>query len=296
MFDYYIVGFMNTYLRYPGVPDDQIEQTGGYVKEQKLKLDNKGHRVFVVYTLVGDEKLPHYKNNDEEQGMQLFKGKSPKEVAKKVVTEICMMVKKTDPTGYKKSCRAVTPDEIEKRNKNILEIENLAVRDPYKADSQIDWSQYPGFQFILEDTMNTTSEGVAKTSKYYGERIKLDNPKKYKGNKFGYESQVIPIRKDYTLVQALIDHIYKSTEATSRYKKTQNFAKYRKRSTSRKGDIHDRILKMTISDIKRKCGKGKSSWKVNELNDVLSSLGLMRTGSKEEKCDRLVAYHREHNK
>jgi hypothetical protein len=287
---------MNTYSRYPGVPDDQVDQTGGYVKEQKLKLDNKGHRVFVVYTLKGDEKLPYYKNDDEQLGLQQFKGKSPKEVAKKVVTEICLMVKKTNPNDYIKYCRAVTPDEIAKRDKIILAMENLAVRDPYKADSQIDWSQYPGFQFILEDTMNTTSDGSPKTAKYYGERIKLDNPKKYKGNKFGYESQVIPIRKDYTLVQALIDHIYKSTEATSRYKKTQNFAKYRKRSTSRKGDIHDKIMRMTISDIKRKCGKGKNSWKVNELNDVLSALGLLRTGSKEEKCDLLVEYHREHNK
>jgi hypothetical protein len=287
------------YSKYPGVPDDDhvnLEpQTGGYIKEQKLKLDNRSNRVFVVYTLVGDEKLPHYKNNDEDLGMQQFRGKSPKEVAKKVVTEICLMVKKTDPTGYKKSCRAVTPSEIAKRDKSLLAIENIAIKDPYQADSRIDWSQYPGFQFILEDTMNTTSEGVPKTSKYYGERIKLDNPKKYKGNKFGYESQVIPIRKDYTLVQALIDHIYKSTEATSRYKKTQNFAKYRKRSTSRKGDIHDKIIKMTISDIKRKCGKGKSSWKVNELNDVLTALGLLKTGSKEEKCARLVEYHREHN-
>lgn len=287
---------MSTYSRYPGVPDDQIVQTGGYVKEQRLKLDTKGHRVFVVYTLKGDEKLPYYKNNDEQLGMQQFKGNSPKEVAKKVVTEICLMVKKSDPSGYKQFCRAVTPDEIEKRNKNILSIENLAVRDPNKADSQIDWSQYPGFQFILEDSMNTTSDGSSKTSKYYGERIKLDNPKKYKGNKFNYESQVIPIRKDYTLVQALIDHIYKSTEATSRYKKTQNFAKYRKRSTSRKGDIHDKVLKMTISDIKRKCGKGKNSWKVNELNDTLTALGLSRNGSKEEKCTRLVEYHREHSK
>ena len=288
-----------SYQKYPGIPEDQLlnfSQQGGYVDGQRLKKDSKGNRVFVVYTIVGDEKIPHFRNNDEDMGMQQFRGKSPKEVAKKVVTEICQMVKKTDLDAYKKYCRAVTQQEIKKREKDLLSIENLAVRDPKKADSQIDWTQYPGFQFILEDTMNTTSDGTPKTAKYYGERIKLDNPKNYKGNKFNYESQVIPMRKDYTLVQSLIDHIYKSNQATKRYKKTQNFSKYRKRSTSRKKTTHNKILNMTISEIKRKCGKNKNSWKIGELNDILSSLGLSKAGSKDEKCDRLIKYHRDNSK
>tara|TARA_R100001163_G_C5062574_1_gene199674 strand:- start:786 stop:1634 length:849 start_codon:yes stop_codon:yes gene_type:complete len=280
-------------MRFPGVPIEELAQLGGYSKEQKLKTDSKGLRVYVVYTLVGTEKIPHFRNNDEDLGMQQFRGKSPKEVAKKVVTEICQMVKRTDPSGYKKYCKAVSQDEVEKRNQELLDIENLAVRDPKKADSQVNWNNYPGFQFILEDTMNTTSDGTPKTTRYYGERIKLDVPKKYKGNKFNYESQVIPIRKDYELVQALIDHIYKSKKATKRYKKTQNFAKYRKRSTSRKKTVHNKIMKMTISEIKRKCGKSKNSWKVEEINDILTGLALVKTGSKEDKCKRLVAYRRE---
>lgn len=275
---------------YPGIP-----LVGGYVKEQKLQTDPKGLRVFVVYTLVGEEKIPHYKNDDEDQGMQLFRGKSPKEVAKKVVTEICQMIKKTDPPGYKQFCRAVTGKEIKEREKELLEIEDLAVKDLKKANSQVDWTKYPGFQFVIEDTMNNTSDGTPKTNIYYGERMKLDTPKKYKGNKFSFESQVIPIRKDYTLVQALIDHIYKSDKAVKRYKKTQNFAKSRKRSTSRKKTIHNKIIKMTISEIKRKCGKGKNSWKIEELNDVLSDLSLSKSGSKADKCKRLIKYHKDNS-
>ena len=174
-----------------------------------------------------------------------------------------------------------------------MAIEDLAVKDAKKADSQVDWSKYPGFQFIIEDTMNNTSDGTAKTNKYYGERVKLDTPKKYKGNKFSFESQVIPIRKDFTLVQAIIDHIYKSQKAVKRYNKTLNFTKSRKRSTSRKKTMHNKVIKMTISDIKRKCGKGKNSWKVDELNDVMSSLSMSKTGSKADKCKRLVKYHKD---
>ena len=50
-------------------------------------------------------------------------------------------------------------------------------------DKKIDWSKYPGFRFELRDTMNTTSDGESRTYSYYGERIKLDRPKKYNNNR-----------------------------------------------------------------------------------------------------------------
>lgn len=281
----------------------QQQQVGGYVEGQKSSTDPEGYRVFVVYTLVGDTAEPLYKDdNAEVKEMKTFRGKSPKEVAKKVVTEICQMIKKSDPAGYKKWCRAATSADINKREKELMDLENLVIKDVDKASAKINWNYYPGFQFIMEDTLNQISEpgatgSRARTYKYYGERVKLDEGKKYKGKKFNYESQVIPIRKDYTLVQALIDHIYKSDKAAKRYSKTQNFAKHRnrKRSSSRKrSPAHQNLMKMNLPELKRKCNtKGSNSWKVTELDQILRDLGLTRIGNKGDKCRRIIEYYQQ---
>ena len=291
--------------------------SGGYVKGQKSSTDKKGYRNFIVYTLVGDEKNPLYRDNDEVlKEMKIFRGKSPKEVAKKVVTEICQMIKKSDPTDYKKYCRAVTVSEISKREKDVMKLESVAIKDPRQADQMVNWTLYPGFRFELQDAMNTTSDGNPRNYIYYGERIKLDQPKKYKGKKFSYESQVIPIRKDYTLVQALIDHHYKSQKATKRYNQTKNFEKHRrsksksktkskksskrrsksksKSSRSRKNSkstTKNKILNLTTAEITRKCSPGHKSFKVPELNKILTNLDLSTSGTKPTKCQRLLDYY-----
>lgn len=284
---------------------DLDDQVGGFVKGQKSSVDPSGYRIFNVYTIVGDLSNPLYIEDDPNKGMKKFKGKSPKEVAKKVVTDICQMMKKSDPIGYKKWCRYVTSSDVSKREKELMNIEKIAVKDSKKADGLVDWSRYPGFQFILEDTMNMTSDGSSRKYKYYGERTKLDEAKKFKGKKFLFESQVIPIRKDYTLVQALLDHIHKSDKAVKRYKNTLNFAKHRSREKSitgvggskPKSDIHHKLTQLSISEIKRKCSqKGKNSWKVNDLNQVLKGLNLSRSGTKSEKCNRILQYHQLYNK
>jgi hypothetical protein len=290
-------------------------QSGGFVKGQKSSVDPRGYRIFNVYTIVDVVHNPLYIDDDPNKGMKKFKGKSPKEVAKKVVTDICQMMKKSDPAGYKRWCRFVTSTDITKREKELLSIEKVAVKDSAKADALVDWNRYPGFQFILEDSLNMTSDGTSRKYMYYGERIKLDEAKKFKGKKFLFESQVIPIRKDYTLVQALLDHIHKSDKAVKRYKNTLNFAKHRSRSKSgvsttptvaasggsskSKSDnsIHNKLIQLTVSEVKRKCSqKGKTSWKVNQLNEVLKGLNLSRSGTKAEKCTRIIQYHQLHHK
>jgi len=306
---------------------DLDDQVGGFVKGQKSSVDSRGYRIFHVYTKVGSEQHAVYiDDKDHSKGMKKYKGKSPKEVAKKVVTDICQTIKKTDPTGYKKWCHFVTTSDIIKREKELLSIEKIAVKDTEKADTLVDLAKYPGFQFVLEDTMNTTSNGTPRKYLYYGERTKLDEAKKFKGKKFIYESQVIPIRKDYTLVQALLDHIHKSDKAIKRYKNTLNFDKYRSRSrtgtkVSKKGSssseslasnnsvvsggsksksdnpIHHKLTQLSTSEVKRKCSqKGKNSWKVNQLNEVLKGLNLSRLGTKTEKCNRIIQYHQLHHK
>lgn len=290
---------------------------GGYVRGQKSSKDPKGNRNFVVYTLVGDERIPLYKNNDEDlREMIVFRGKSPKEVAKKVVTEICQMIKKSDPKDFKNFCRAVKNSDLKKREHEIMKIENVAKVDPNRAESMVNWDMYPGFQFELRDIMNTTSDGKPRNYIYYGERIELDKPKKYKGKKFMYESQVIPIRKDYTLVQALIDHHYKSEKAIKRYSKTQNFKKYRssrkksrktsskkkrsnsktkKTSSRRKSKTHRTIMNYSPKEIRQKCSPGYKSFKITELNEILQSLNLSTRGAKPDKCKRILAYYEKNN-
>lgn len=270
-------------------------QFGGYVKGQKSGTDEKGNRVFIVYTHTGDEKHPLYKDNNEDLNeMKLFRGKTPQTVAKKVVTEICQMIRKTDPSGYKKFCRAVTQTDLKLRRKDLLDHKNDRI-----VDKLINWSKYPGFRFELRDTMNSTSDGKARTYLYYGERVKLDRPKKYNDNKFNFEPQVIPIRGNYTLGQALLDHHHKSIKAVKREKKNQNFSKYRKtrsRSTSRKKTIKNKVVNMTVTEISRRCQKGKLSWKVSELNDVLNGLNLIKSGTKEDKCKRILNYYKKNRK
>ena len=198
------------------------------MKGQKSRTDNKGNRVFMVYLIKGEQKNPLYKNNNERKELKIFKGKSPKEVGKKVVTEVCRLLKKENPKYYKQVCRPVTEKEMTDRDKILKELD---------ADSEwdkVDVSKYPGFQFELVDMMNVTSDGLKRSYMYYGERIKLEMPKKFKGKKFDYESQVIPMRKDYNFQQALIDHVTKSKLARKRYSKTKNFEKHRKRSLSKK--------------------------------------------------------------
>lgn len=291
-----------------------LGQMGGFIKGQKSMVDPKGYRNFQVYTIVGDLSNPLYIDDDPNKGMKKFKGNSPKEVAKKVVTDICQMMKKSDPTGYKKWCRHVTSVDIKKREEELLNIEKIAVKDVAKADSLIDWSKYPGFLFILEDTLNMVSEGVARRYKYYGERIKLDEAKKFKGKKFNYESAVFPIRKDYSLVQALLDHIHKSDKASSIYKRTKNFEKsYKdrkmragmpKKAKVKKGDvisdtidtenIRDTILDLSLIEIKRKCGhKSVTCWNIGELNSILIGLELATTGTKIDKCNRILQWYNE---
>lgn len=274
--------------------DQHPAQFGGYVRGQKSSTDDKGNRVFIVYTQTGDEKHPLYKDNDEDlREMKIFRGKTPQTVAKKVVTEICQLIKKTDPAGYKKFCRAVTATDMIKREKALL-----SIKDEKNIDRAINWSYYPGFRFELRDNMNSTSDGVPRTYKYYGERVKLDKPKKYGNNRFSYEPQVIPIRRNYTLGQALVDHLNKSEKAAKREKKNQNFAKYRgrrrssSRSRSKKKEMKSKLLSMSPTEISRRCHKGTKSWKVAELNQILTGLSLAKTGTKEEKCQRILEFYK----
>lgn len=279
------------------------QQEGGYVKGQKSTTDEKGNRVFIVYTHTGDQKHPLYKDNDEDlRELKIFKGRTPQTVAKKVVTEICQMIKKTDPAGYKKFCRSVTVNDLKKRSKELL-----ALKGEVNIDKKIDWSKYPGFRFELQDTMNSTADGNPRSYLYYGERLKLDQPKKYNGNRFGFEPQVIPIRGTFSLGQALLDHHIKSENAAKREKKNQNFSKHRAKRKSRSGSrkkkasnqsggnsvFKQRFLAMTPIQISRRCGKGRLGWKVSEMNQVLNYLGLPKNGNKQEKGERIMSYYKQ---
>lgn len=205
-------------------------QTGGGAKGQRSKTDSDGNRVFSVYTYSGNTPWPLYKEGgDEDSGLKLFRGKTPQTVAKKVVTEVCQMIKKDNPTYFKKNCQPVTSREIHLREKELE-----SIKDTRNIDKYINLDYYPGFRFDLQDTMNNTADGKARIYKYYGERVKLDNPKKYNQNKFQIEPNVIPIRKNYTLGQAFLDHLKKSKKAAEREKHNQNLSRTsRKRSRSR---------------------------------------------------------------
>lgn len=196
------------------------QEIGGGSKGQQSKTDLDGNRIFRVFTYSGKTSYPLYKDGSDED-LKLFKGKTPQTVAKKVVTEICQMIKKDNPTYFKKHCQPVTSKELNIREKEL----EKGINDIRNIDKYINWDNYPGFRFDLEDTMNSTSDGKNRIYKYYGERMKLDNPKKYNENKFQIEPNVIPIRKNYTVAQAFLDHLKKSTKAAEREKKNQNLRK-----------------------------------------------------------------------
>lgn len=195
---------------------------GGYTKGQRSITVPNGNRLFNVYLIKGSEKNPLYKDSNEETtDLKIFRGKSPKEVAKKVVTEICRQLKSEDPKSYVKICKSITSAEAKKRHEKLL-----SVGDEWE---KIDLKDYPGFRFELIDVLNRTSDGEKRSYLYYGERTKLDITKKFKANKFSFESNVIPIRKDLNFQQALLDHIIKSKVAKKRYEGTLNFVDHQKR-------------------------------------------------------------------
>lgn len=196
---------------------------GGYTKGQRSVTVPNGNRLFNVYLVKGTERNPLYKDSNEDTtDLKIFKGKSPKEVAKKVVTEICRQLKGEDPKSYVKICKSITSAEAKKRHDKLS-----SVGDDW---AKIDLKDYPGFRFELIDVLNKTTDGEKRSYLYYGERMKLDISKKFKTNKFSFESNVIPIRKDLNFQQALLDHIIKSKQAKKRYEGTLNFVKHHKRT------------------------------------------------------------------
>lgn len=276
------------------------DQTGGYIKGQEGKTDDKGNRIFMVLLLKGEDKNPLYKDDNSNE-FKIFKGKSPKEVAKKVVTEVCRLLKLEDPEYYRRVCRAITEEELEERNKEIIGLGTNI--------QNIDLKKFPGFHFELIDTMNKTSDGKERSYRYYGERIKLNNAKIYKGKKFNYEAQVLPLRKDYNLNQASYDHIIKSKEAKSRYNKTNNFEKRHSRSRTKsknrsksnnKHNIrieqsgkgtndnkhYNKMLNMTDNQIKLYCKK----LRISDINQILEYHNLSLSGTKITKCQRLIDF------
>ena len=223
----------------------------------------------------------HNIDNDDDKEVKLFKGKHPKEVAKKVVTEVCRLLKLSDPKNMN-ICKPVTLNDIEKRDKFIHSIKE----DWHKVDIMM----FPGFLFELEDIMNKTFSGQERKYLYYGERVLLDNAKNFKGSKFIYEAQVLPIRKGFTFEQAVIDHGSKSSVAKSRYQKTQNFEK-RRRSRSLDRNLKNKILNMSYSELMSKC-LNKGGWKLDEINNVLDSFKQSKDGNKNEKCKRIISFYK----
>lgn len=226
------------------------EQTGSGSKGQRSKTDSDGNRVFSVFTYSGNTPWPVYKEGDEDSGLKLFRGKTPQTVAKKVVTEICQMIKKDNPTYFRKHCQPVSSKEIRVREKELE-----GIKDTRNVDKYINWDNYPGFRFDLQDTMNSTADGKPRVYKYYGERMKLDNPKKYNQNKFQIEPDVVPIRKNYTLGQALLDHMKKSKKAAERERKNQNLSKSSRKKS--RGPSRRRSRKRSRSKSKRKTSSAK---------------------------------------
>jgi hypothetical protein len=222
----------------------------------------------MVNLLKGEKKNPLYVDDDQEKEFKTFKGKTPKEVAKKVVTEVCRLLRKEN---YKQFCIPIKVSDLEKRRKLLWETKDNI--------ENVDMSLYHGFQFELVDTLNKTSDGHRRVYKYYGERIKLENPKKYKGKNFHYESQVIPIRKDYDIVHALLDHEFKSQNAQTRYKKTLNF----ERSASRVKSSPKKSAKKpknSIGKLSKTSPKTKTSPSNSKKNSKSSKRSRSPTRSK----------------
>jgi hypothetical protein len=292
-------------------------QTGGYPKGAKETSDKDGNRLYRVNFLnIDGGRDPLYIDDDEAKGVKIFKGKKlPADVAKKVVTEICRLLKKKQPNYYRKWCRGVTEAEQKRREQDLIK---------NRANPQaLDLSLYPGFRFELVDVLNTTIDGNPRTYIYYGEQQRLTTPKNLKGTKLFNESVIIPIRKNMTLEQALVAHHIKSTKAKINYKRTGNLTKGRASTTSRAGTSHRKsspsptrrkasptgasssspngvgrassakrkLLKMSKGEVKRSC---QNIWKVKDLDKMLKDLNLSTTGLKQDKCQRLQDYHFSH--
>jgi len=264
-------------------------QSGGYPKGAKESRNKKGYRLYRVNFLnVDGSQDPLYIDDDEDKGVKIFRGKRlPGDVAKKVVTEICRLLKKKQPTYYKKWCKGVTEDQLKQRTEDIIKNR--------QTPEKIDLSLYPGFRFELVDTLNTTIDGENRTYVYYGEQHRLTNPKRLKGSKLYNESNIIPIRKNMTLEQALVDHHFKSNQAKQNYKKTGNLkSSSSSASTSKSGGsprqrIKNQLKKMSTKELHRNC---QNNWKVQDLNEMLRSLNLSQSGLKKDKCERLQLWHK----
>lgn len=213
----------------------KIHKIGGYQKDHVSNYDTKGYRNFTVNLLKnieGDtgsfEKNPLYINDNQNEGLKHFRGRTPKEAAKKVVTEVCRILKKDNIN----ICKPISIKDLEEREQYLLDnLNNIA---------NIKLTNYNGFQFELVDVLNKKSIGESRVYHYYGERVKLPEEKIFKDNKFSYESNVIPIRKHYILIQALIDHIVKSKKAQINYGKTKNFVSRHSRSKSKSKNMTKR--------------------------------------------------------
>jgi len=262
-----------------------VNQSAGYPKGSKETTDADGNRMYRV-NLINKEggRDPLYIDDDDTKGVKIFRGKKlPADVAKKVVTEVCRLLKKQQPNHYKKWCRGVTEAELKHRESDL-------VKHRSNPDN-LDLSLYPGFRFELVDVLNTTIRGNPRTYIYYGEQRRLSEPKKLKGSKLYNESMIIPIRKNMTLEQALVDHHYKSLKAKANSKKTGNLKRrsYARAGQRRKLSPGERAMRMTKGELERSC---KNIWKVKDLDVILKDLGLSATGLKADKCQRLQQYHR----
>jgi len=275
-------------------------QIAGYPKGAKETTDKEGNRLYRVNFLnIDGGRDPLYIDDEESKGVKIFKGKKlPADVAKKVVTEICRLLKKKQPNYYRKWCRGVTEQEQKRREEDLMK---------NRGNPQgLDLSLYPGFRFELVDILNTTIDDNPRTYIYYGEQQRLTTPKNLKGTKLYNESVIIPIRKNMTLEQALIDHHLKSAKAKANYKRTGNLIKGRSKtklsgrskggSSSRlspKTQTKKKILKMSKGELRRNC---ENIWKVKDLNKMLKELNLSTTGLKQDKCQRLQVFYQEHSK
>lgn len=205
------------------------KQYAGYAKGHKSILDNKGLRKFRLNLLkpLDDTysnffKINIYNKNDQSKGYKYFHGKTPKEVAKKAITELCRIMA-ADEKGL---CTPVTYTFIRKREEDVM--------NSIKNETDISIKEkFNGTFFELVDDNNKKKRGVNREYKYYGDRVMAEEVKVLKGNKLAYESYIIPIRKNYNFIDAFVDHLYKSNKAKINYKNTQNFEQRHSRSKSK---------------------------------------------------------------
>lgn len=251
----------------------------------------------MVYTLVGDLRRPYFEDFTKAERMKRFTGPNPKYVAQKVVTDICRSLKNTDKEGFERWCRPVTEKQIAQREKELRDNRELITENPGRAWSQVlNKTLYPGFQFVMEDLNNIDIKGNPKSFQYYGERIKRDNPKMLRGVKLQFESNVIPIRKNFNLVQSLLDHLIASDRASKKYQKIKDVFGNRANTAEKlKGkNVIEMVAKMSPSEIRARCDqtarKTNQDWTVKEVEHIMREMGLPipSKATKKDKCELII--------